>query len=350
MIILKKAGATLLFAALLSAALASGVMAASRSKVGKITLTFNTNIRTGSTGGEVRVMASGDNTDKYYIDSVEVVNDEGETWTRSNPPEVEIVLGVEDEEEYYFGSESSSGFKLNLDSSLKKRYDEVDFIKADRQDSNATLVLTVRLVFDKDADKSKATAPSGVKWTDANNGTGVWNEVSTAKYYMVQLLKDETAVSSVESSYETSYDFSRFITEPGAYRFKVRSVKDSNNAKSSWSTSGAWTITAEQVAALGSGPAPAVPTPGTTSEGWRRAADGVKWWWQNSDGTFPKSTWMETGGSWYYFDAEGYMLTGWIEVNGLHYYLDPVTGAMYANRRTPDNFWVNESGAWVPGA
>lgn len=81
MITLKKVGAVLLVSALLSTALASGAMAAGKSKIGKITLTFDTNIRTGSSGGEVYVTASGDNTDKYYVDSVEVTNDEGENWT-----------------------------------------------------------------------------------------------------------------------------------------------------------------------------------------------------------------------------------------------------------------------------
>lgn len=346
---LKKAGTALLFTALLSAALASGAMAASKSKVGKITLTFDTNIRTGSSGGEVYVTASGKNTDAYYIDSVEVTNDDGETWTRSNPPEVEIVLGVEDEEEYYFNSQSSSNFKLSLSSSIKNRYDEVDFVKADREDGNATLILTVRLVFDKDADNSKATAPYGVKWSDEDNATGTWNEVSTAKYYMVQLFKDSSSVSSIESAYETSYDFSRFITEPGTYYFKVRSVKDSNNAKSSWTTSGSWTVTSQQIADLGN-PLSSTANSNQAAGSWQPAADGIRWWWQNPDGSYPVSSWLETDGSWYYFDAEGYMATGWVEVNGVYYYLDPATGAMYVNRRTPDNLWVNESGAWVPGA
>ena len=38
------------------------------------------------------------------------------------------------------------------------------------------------------------------------------------------------------------------------------------------------------------------------------------------------------------------MATGWIELDGKCYYLDPATGAMYANTRTPDNFWVDASG------
>ena len=44
------------------------------------------------------------------------------------------------------------------------------------------------------------------------------------------------------------------------------------------------------------------------------------------------------------------MATGWLKDNGNYFYLDPATGAMVTNARTPDNYWVNESGEWVPGA
>ena len=49
------------------------------------------------------------------------------------------------------------------------------------------------------------------------------------------------------------------------------------------------------------------------------------------------------------------MATGWIELDGKSYYLDPSTGAMYANTRTPDNFWLMRPAygfpecSWIPG-
>lgn len=53
------------------------------------------------------------------------------------------------------------------------------------------------------------------------------------------------------------------------------------------------------------------------NEGFQRASDGVRWWYQYSDGTYARSGWkwlMEaTGGTsgWYLFDDNGYMLTGY---------------------------------------
>ena len=157
---MEKVGTALLVASLISSVLAPAAMAASKKKVGKIYLTIDSDIRTGRDGGDVEVTATGDNTGLYYVDSWEVTNDDGDTWSSSKPPQVDIILGVEDEEEYYFSNTSSSNFKLTLGSSSKYRFDKIKFVNAKRQDSNATLILTVQLVFDKDADTSAAAAPS----------------------------------------------------------------------------------------------------------------------------------------------------------------------------------------------
>lgn len=348
----KKATALFLAAALLSTAMAPFAMAASRKKVGKIYLTVDTDIRVGNSGGAVDVTATGDNADLYYIDAVEVTNEEVDNWRSSSAPEVEIVLGVNDEEEYYFSNTSSSNFKLTMDSSIKSRFDKLEFVSARRDDDNATLILKIRLIFDKDKYNDSAIAPSGLEWSSSLPGTGTWGDVPSAKYFQIQLFKDGEALSDILSSYNTSYDFTSLITEAGSYTFKVRSVKSGSNVKSSWATSGRLTVEAEDITAGG---LILSPNEGASSDSpnedgsWQKAADNVRWWWRNPDGSYPVSSWKAIGGQWYYFDAEGYMATGWIELDGLHYYLDPATGAMYANTRTPDNYWVNESGAWVPG-
>ena len=66
--------------------------------------------------------------------------------------------------------------------------------------------------------------------------------------------------------------------------------------------------------------------------GWRKAADGKRWWYENADRTW-LTGWnaldSSTGKHWYYFDAEGYMLTGWQRINGKDYYLDDRAGSPY---------------------
>ena len=333
---IKQAAALFITAALLSSSFAPAALADSKTKVGRICLTFNSDIRAGNSGGEVDVTPTGNNTNLYYVDAVEVVNDEGDDWSKSNPPEADITLCLEDEEEYTFSGTSSGSFKLTLDSSVKSRFDKIKFIDARKTDGGAAMILTVKMIFDEDADISEAAAPKNLSWDFNNPNVAVWDDVESSKYFQIQLYRNGSLVtppgggSPTLSIYNTFYDFTDWMSENGTYTFKVRSVKDSNNAKSRWVSS------------------PEQKAGSTVFEGWQRAADHVRWWWQNTDGTYPASQWKEINGQWYYFDADGYMATGWVQVNGLYYYLDPTSGAMYANRYTPDNCWVDVNGVWIP--
>lgn len=57
---------------------------------------------------------------------------------------------------------------------------------------------------------------------------------------------------------------------------------------------------------------------------WKQDATG--WWWQNDDETWPVNQWKEINGKWYYFGADGYMLS---------------------NTTTPGGYYVDASGAWI---
>ena len=63
---------------------------------------------------------------------------------------------------------------------------------------------------------------------------------------------------------------------------------------------------------------------------WKQ--DNTGWWYQNNDNSYPVNTWAWIDGNkdgiaeCYYFNENGYML---------------------ANTNTPDNYTVNESGAWT---
>ena len=337
MIHFKKTAALLLAAALLSVSMAPDAVAASKKKVGRIDLTVECDARVGSSGGEIEITPTGDNTDRYYVDNAEIINDEGDDWIRSMPPMVQVTIGLEDEDEYAFSGTASNYFRLTLGSGSKSRFDKISFESANKKDNGATIILKFRLIFDNEADTRTISTPGNVKWDETQNGVARWDDVSSAKYFQVQLYKNGNLLDDFSRSvYATSYDFSKALTEDGSYQFKIRSVRSSNNAKSSWVTSNTLVI--------GGGSASS-----ESNSGWQQAADGVRWWWKNTDGSYPASQWKEIDGKWYYFDAEGYMATGWINLNEVYYYLDPATGAMYANCRTPDNCWVNEKGQWVPG-
>ena len=58
---------------------------------------------------------------------------------------------------------------------------------------------------------------------------------------------------------------------------------------------------------------------------WQRDAKG--WRIQNPDGTYPKAQWLLLNNRWYYFNKEGYMLTGWLFYNNAWYYFEEKEGS-----------------------
>lgn len=63
---------------------------------------------------------------------------------------------------------------------------------------------------------------------------------------------------------------------------------------------------------------------------WKQ--DNAGWWWQNDDGTYPKSTWQ-----WIDDDGDGTAESYCFDANGY----------VYTNTTTPDGYTVNGDGAWV---
>lgn len=63
--------------------------------------------------------------------------------------------------------------------------------------------------------------------------------------------------------------------------------------------------------------------------GWRRAADGKRWWYEYADRSYAvgwKVLESSTGLHWYYFDKDGYMLTGRQKIDGELYFLEDTPG------------------------
>ncbi len=75
--------------------------------------------------------------------------------------------------------------------------------------------------------------------------------------------------------------------------------------------------------------------------------DAAGWWFRFKDGTWPASAWMyltwNGTSSWYYFDSNGYMVTGWLTDGENRYYLHPVSdgtmGHLYTGWHLIDGIW-----------
>lgn len=241
-------------AALLFSIGAAGTMyaASDKSKVGKIDLVFDADLGIGVDGNSFSVTPEGMNTDRYYISDTEIVNEDSDDFSDSNPPEIEVTLVVEDEEQWYFASSSSDAFRLNLAASSRNRYDKVQFVSAKRSEKNAMMTLRVKLIYDKKSKIDNRSAISlaqndvassaGFGWDSAHPGTASWNAEESARYYQIQLVKNGIDTGIMRSVYKTHYDFSSQMTEPGEYQFRVRTVRQSSHNKSEWVTSEVWKV------------------------------------------------------------------------------------------------------------
>ena len=78
--------------------------------------------------------------------------------------------------------------------------------------------------------------------------------------------------------------------------------------------------------------------------------DGVGWWYQNTDGTYPINCWKKIDNVWYYFNGSGYILTGWQSIGGTWYYFNG-SGAMVTGWQSIGGTWYYfaGSGAMVIG-
>lgn len=88
-------------------------------------------------------------------------------------------------------------------------------------------------------------------------------------------------------------------------------------------------------------------------EGFIRAADGVRWWYQFKDKSFAADGWYwlkeTTGGTsgWYLFDNQGYMLTGYQTApDGKQYFFCPEPGIFEGQCMVTDNKGVLKIAPW----
>lgn len=90
-------------------------------------------------------------------------------------------------------------------------------------------------------------------------------------------------------------------------------------------------------------------TANAASDGtWHK--NSVGWWYTVSNGSYYKDKIVEIGGQTYYFNEQGYMITGWRYINNNWYWFDAsgamITGWRYING---DWYWFRNNGAMITG-
>lgn len=222
-----------------------------------------------------------------------------------------------------------------------------------------------------------------------DGGEAFWDKNNNAYKYNVKLHRRNSSAAT-KTTAETSYDLSSYFSGAGDYYVEVQAVGQ-DGTKGNWCSSAYIYLDASEARDIrgysGGGPGsggsgssggPGVPKTSQNSYGpvytsvtnssstigygspaqnmqngghspsvgsWRQ--DGNGWWYQFSNGTYPKNCWSVIDGSYYCFDANGYRRYGWIFYNNKWYYCG-ADGALMANTYTPDGYYVGSDGVWVP--
>lgn len=332
----KKGLSIFMAAGMLTTVFTGTAMAAeSREKITSVKLYIDSSIEAGDDSSDVTVTVE---SSYYDVTDVDVVNDDGE-WVSGDQPKVEITLEADDD--YYFASMSSS--KVTL------KGDDATYVSSKRQDSNSTLIVTVKLeelIGDLEVED--------VVWENEDSPIACWEETDGAQKYQVKLYRGSSSVGSTVTTTENYYNFSSSITRTGEYSFKVRAV-DKNSEKGDWAESDSFYVDEDMLEDIkagyyngynGSGSTTTSSSPTSSAATW--ILDNVGWWYRFSDGSYPTNGWLQINGVWYCFDAVGYMRTGWIQAGNAWYYCDTVSGGMVTNTRTPDGYYVDANGVWIP--
>lgn len=295
--------------------------AATRKKIKSVSVTVESDIQPGVEYGseEIDITVRGSH---YSYDSYDIQN-VGFEWEAEDIPEIIIYLKAD--EGYYFSLTKASSVSLS----------GATYVKATKQDSSETLALKVKLP----SLAESVGEVTNIVLTDG--GYAYWDEPHGAGSYELRLYRNGDGVgASYLISDKAYYNFQTMMGRPGSYSLKVRAVNKINpDNKGVWGESGGVNIDSELAAAIRDGKTELVlPVRGE----WMH--DGLGWWYKHSDGTYTKNNWEQIENKWYFFDAKGYMKTGWIDWNGTEYYCDDKTGAMLTSTTTPDGYILDSNG------
>ncbi|WP_125142431.1 hypothetical protein [Clostridium transplantifaecale] len=313
-------------------------MAATGTKISSVSLKVSSDIEAGSSDSDVTVTTS---SSKYGVEDTEVTNEPDDEWDDGDKPKVKVTLEAEDG--YYF----ASGFAK---SSVSLSGSDATVTSVSRSSSKLVVYITLDALAGDDGDYDLDV--DGLEW-DETDGAASWDDSEDAVKYEVRLYRGSSAVTSALTTYNTSYDFSGYITTSGYYTFKVRGVYNSSN-KGSWEESDSWYVSSGEALEISSGSSASGTSgssgtssgPDSTSGEGAWLQDDVGWWYCNADRSYTVNNWQYINNNWYYFNGTGYMVTGWVDWNSNWYYCGS-DGAMLSDAATPDGYYVGSDGIWI---
>lgn len=256
--------------------------------------------------------------DHYSVSQWDVVN-EGISWDPEDSPEVEVTVVADDD--CYF-SVSKSNIKV------RGSYAEVTSVD---KESSQELIITLKLT-------PMSKRVGRIAYADWEGKNAVWAPAEGALSYEVYLFRDSRVVGGKRTSTETTMNFGVAMNKEGEYYYRVRPVGGEGVMEGVFTESESMH---QNASALGTTNSVSSGVAGT----W--VSEGEHWRFYCADGLQQYNDWLLINGKWYFFDADGRMKTGWLLWKDAWYYLGP-DGDMWTNCRTPDGYFVNRDGVWVP--
>jgi glucan-binding YG repeat protein len=212
--------------------------------------------------------------------------------------------------------------------------------------------------------KTRLETPDNLYWSnntkknddqEKEGSVARWDSVDNAKKYKIYVYRDETHV-------DTKYSTKNYIklrssmNKEGDYSFRVQAVPKDNSkeySSSSWSDySDSYYVSSDAAENSNVSDDPESFVVGKNE--WKQDSKNGKWYYQRNDGTSPKKEWFQDPDdqNWYYMGEDGYMVTGWIELDGNKYYLaaeGSPSGAMVTGDYTIDGttYHFDDNGALV---
>lgn len=179
---------------------------------------------------------------------------------------------------------------------------------------------------------------SAAGWGDEAKTIAVWEAVPYATAYQLRLYRESGEYITTLTLRGTSVDLHVYLPQKGGYYYEVRAIsKDSEDAL--YRKNGAYVTSAAAYSdRLEEEP----------ENGWYRTADG--WSYTDLNGETASDGWRYIDGIWYYFDSRGSMMTGWLDLNGSWYYMN-LDGQMQTGWLKLDGktYYLDSTGAMAAG-
>ncbi len=370
---MKRASALVLVTAM-TASMVTPALAAKTYEIPEVEIEISTSgIDAGSDDWEFNVSCDTKGTDFDDYDDVTVTNapEDGEAWGDDVKPKATIKIHADTDDDYYFKTSAfgKDNVTVKVDG-VDGNANDADFTyKVTDKSSYITVTVTLdELKYDDDYWEDLLVLED-LEWGDYD-GTVSWTENEDANYYEYKLYRGSSALTGVEKTEDTSIDLSEYFTRKGEYKIRVRAVYDTKK-KGDWAeeeldvdADEAEDINANASTSSGSTSSTSKPSSGPSSStvnlpsyvvkgNW--GTKNGKWTFTDNKGVAYKNMWAavynpyantaagQQAFDWFYFDGNGYMVTGWILDGGRYYYCSPLSDGTQGRMVTG---WSQVDGAW----